>query len=113
MRAEQDALPSSPGEANADLTVARENDTDTHHNLDRLERSVSTAGETETGGTEIVQIQAHNKALNEFNQLQRERERRPPAAWSVAREGAKASAEAYRHQRNQVCRSDSKPAPRL
>jgi hypothetical protein len=83
-------FPSSPGETNADLTVARESVADIPHNLDQLNRSGSTVGETETAGTEIVQIQAHNRALSENNQLQREaRKEASSASWSVAREGAK------------------------
>jgi hypothetical protein len=84
-------FPSSPGETTAGPTVARENFADIHRTLDgELERSGSTTGQTETGGTEIVQIQAHGRAVNEFNHLQREaRKEATSAAWSVAREGAK------------------------
>ena len=69
-------FPSSPGETSAYVTAARENSPDIH----QFDRSMSADDERETAETANIQIQAHNRALNEFNQLQRQARKEAAAA---------------------------------
>jgi hypothetical protein len=79
-------FPSSPAGASIDL-MAQGNISETTQHFDQLEQSGSTAS---GGGAEIVQIQAHNRALNHSSQLQVEaRKESNSAARSAARQRAK------------------------
>ena len=103
-------FPPSPSETGAYLTVARENSANIH----QLDRSISIDDETETAETEIVQIQAHNRALNEFNQLQRQaRKEAAYAARSAARDRAKHRLKHVGIDVIKFAARNSKPAPKL